>query len=643
MDAIFIKQNISKLDTKLQSTVDTFDRFTILSQLIGYQNFTNAKKVRIYLDEQKIIAEKIASVKYEVLYNVNVGFVENQHYNYFLSETHYAKAIANIDTIDDIDYKIDVFLDYSATCGNIAKYEEADLYIRKAGRLLEVYPNKLLEARLIVRQGFQFLQQSNFSKAIYLFLAAEDIFTQNEDALSFKDFYFLTLIYSGLGHVYSMTNDIERSIAAHAQAVNLCEITGIKTRIAFHYLNLGRVYMNYGDADNAENFFRKAIATPDDISQNARAGALANLGKCLFNKEEYDDARKLYKKARSLYHSMPDNDFNNFSIIESFLAELFLAMGKQGKAYKHLLEAYDYAKESQNLSQFAIVCKQISDFYAQKNNYKEAYKYQQLHNDIASSHAEELRSQKIFELQTQFEAEKKDQEAELLRLSATRLQHKALRAQMNPHFMFNVLNAIQKYINEANVKEANFYLTKFASLVRDSLNNSDEEIISLESELDFLENYLLLNQKMRFEGKMKYEINIDDEIEPDIFGVPSMIIQPFVENALEHGVRALKNGLVQIFFEMFDDNNMLCIIQDNGVGRERAAEIKKKTQEANVTSKHRSMGTLITNDRLAILHAYSDIQDFVKTIDLKDKNGVPKGTRVEIIIPILEVQRSLVV
>ena len=226
-------------------------------------------------------------------------------------------------------------------------------------------------------------------------------------------------------------------------------------------------------------------------------------------------------------------------------------------------------------------------------------------------------------------------------MTATQLQHKALRAQMNPHFMFNVLNAIQKFINEGSVLEANTYLTKFADLMRDSLNNSDAEVITLENEIEFLENYLNLNQKMRFNGKMKYEIIIDDEIEQDIFGVPSMIIQPYVENALEHGIKALKNGVVKIEFAMYDDNNLVCTIEDNGIGREKAAVIKEKLSKSNLKTKHRSMGTQITNERLKILHNRSEIIDFVQIIDLKDEySGAAKGTRVKVIIPISDVKRD---
>ena len=108
---------------------------------------------------------------------------------------------------------------------------------------------------------------------------------------------------------------------------------------------------------------------------------------------------------------------------------------------------------------------------------------------------------------------------------------------MNPHFMYNALNAIQNYITSNKLTDAAKYLAKFAKLMRQSLDYSDMEIISLEKEIEFLENYLLINQKLRFEDNIRYIIKVDDEIEEDIMGIPTMIIQPYIENAVWHGLR----------------------------------------------------------------------------------------------------------
>jgi two-component system, LytTR family, sensor kinase len=127
-------------------------------------------------------------------------------------------------------------------------------------------------------------------------------------------------------------------------------------------------------------------------------------------------------------------------------------------------------------------------------------------------------------------------------------------------------------------------------------------------------------------------------VETDFFRVPSMIVQPYVENAIEHGLKSIQNGVLTVKFNMYDDDNLLCIIEDNGIGRKKAGERKEASQNIK---KRQSMGTSITEDRLRYLHEsleQSDIE-FVKTIDLFDpETQAPSGTRVEIIIPIMEMK-----
>ena len=191
-------------------------------------------------------------------------------------------------------------------------------------------------------------------------------------------------------------------------------------------------------------------------------------------------------------------------------------------------------------------------------------------------HNEEVNERGVMEMQVKYETEKSEQEAEMLRLQATGLQLKALRAQMNPHFMYNALNSIQNFITSEQTESATKYLAKFAKLMRQSLEYSDLEMISLEKEIEFLEDYLQLNQKLRFENFLNYEINLSEDIEEDIMGVPTMIIQPYVENAIEHGLRTVESGTVKIHFSLADEDTILCIIEDNGIGREVAKERQRK-------------------------------------------------------------------
>ena len=304
-------------------------------------------------------------------------------------------------------------------------------------------------------------------------------------------------------------------------------------------------------------------------------------------------------------------------------------------AKEQFISALEIAKEINDYKLLSATCENIAQFHASRQEWDEAYQYQVLHSAYSDRYIKQLNENRQLELEVKYDAEKKRQEAELLRLQATKLQLKALRAQMNPHFLYNALNSIQNYITSNKWNDAAKSLAKFAKLMRQSLEYSDLEFISLEREIEFLGDYLYINEKLRFEDKLKYIIQVDEEIEEDILGVPTMIVHPYVENAIEHGLRTKKNGLIKLNFSLYDEHSILCVVEDNGIGRKKARE--NQMQDAQYQN-HKSKGTKITEDRLRILH-HSDSANnlFVKTIDLVGDTDEPTGTRVEIKIPIVDI------
>ena len=212
------------------------------------------------------------------------------------------------------------------------------------------------------------------------------------------------------------------------------------------------------------------------------------------------------------------------------------------------------------------------------------------------------------------------------RIAETKLE--ALRSQMNPHFIFNSLGAIQYYIqnNEKNI--AAKYLSKFAKLMRQFLEASKHERVSLHDEIETLSLYLEL-EKLRFEDKFVYEIEVDEDIDLYDFEIPSMLIQPFIENALLHGVNHLESrqGLIQMSIDKVE-GGILCVVNDNGVGRAKTEEIQRKS-----VKKHKSRATQIINERLAVLKKDEDLEIDIKYIDKIDDAGQAMGTMVKIFIP----------
>ena len=408
------------------------------------------------------------------------------------------------------------YIDYAGTCINLNQLEQAYAYLEKARKLLHIFPDERLTARIICREGYLNLHYSNYSNAIESFLEADKRIKVSDRPLEYMDYYFLTLIYSGLGKVFERNNEWEKSVKAYQRVVQMSEDLDMSTRLSWHYLNVGIGYMALNDDQAAEQYFLKAIETRNDNSPIARASAFANLGYIHFQRKQFSEALNFYDRAEQLYKENQADDFYNFSNIERWKAHLYLERGDHEEALQHFIQAFNYAKKSEDFKQISGVYKDIASFHAELKDYKSAYEYQLLYDRFAEKYAEEVNMQKVLELEVKYEAEQKKKEAELLRLQATKLQLKALRAQMNPHFMYNALNAIQHYITSNEIKNAAKYLAKFAKLMRQSLEYSELEIISLEKEIEFLDDYLMINEKLRFEDSLQYEIIVDDEIEEDI-------------------------------------------------------------------------------------------------------------------------------
>lgn len=210
-----------------------------------------------------------------------------------------------------------------------------------------------------------------------------------------------------------------------------------------------------------------------------------------------------------------------------------------------------------------------------------------------------------------------------LRTELLQLEGKALQSQMNPHFVFNALNSIQSFITTGDTLNSEIYLAKFSGLLRKTLNYSRHNTIELSKELESLHMYIEL-EKMRFGDKLSYQVIVDDTVETDLIKILPMLIQPFVENAIIHGISPKKgSGNISLSFSIKeqDDDNLYVVITDNGVGRK-----KKKN------SGHKSLGTNIVKKRLSIVS--SKIKERIIYTDLQNEEGQAIGTKVELIIPI---------
>ncbi len=205
----------------------------------------------------------------------------------------------------------------------------------------------------------------------------------------------------------------------------------------------------------------------------------------------------------------------------------------------------------------------------------------------------------------------------------TELEMQALKAQINPHFVFNCLNSIKGFIFDKDFKQADKYLDKFSDLMRSTIDNSDASIISLQNEINYLDNYLQL-EKLRFEEKFDYKIVVSTGVEKEKYFVPAMLLQPYVENAIRHGMRFLENKKGQININVFtQDNFLVCEIDDNGIGREKAAALKSKMH-----IEYQSKGMNISKRRAELYNIHQQVTD------KKDEHGNATGTTITVKIPL---------
>ncbi len=210
-------------------------------------------------------------------------------------------------------------------------------------------------------------------------------------------------------------------------------------------------------------------------------------------------------------------------------------------------------------------------------------------------------------------------------------KQRLLRSQMNPHFIFNSLTSVQNLILQKDEIKASVYLSRFSDLVRNILKNSQVELISLEEEISTVENYLEL-QKIRFPEKFDYDIKVDEKLESENINIPPMLVQPFIENAIEHAFKSLDTKGHIIVSILKKSDSFIMEIKDNGIGRQKAQVLRNHLEKDR-----KPMATLITKERIKTINKKLKKEIYFDIIDLKDNFGKAAGTKVVFEIPPLSI------
>jgi len=478
--------------------------------------------------------------------------------------------------------------------------------------------------------------------------------------------------YSGLANVYNAIGDKEKEVEYLFLYLENAEGEDQKRNISWIEFRLADNLRENYQFEIALNHYIKALDFAIELIDTSWMVSIINrIAWNYYVMGELDSSYTYYKKSLEL--SIPINKITNTTNSYGNIANIFRDKGEYQESQKYYQKSIDLSIKAGDIYNLQWVYEDMSKMYAKMNEHQKAYEAYQMHSLYEDSLQQQNYEASMLEIRTRYEAEKTQKELELVSMKLknnryyvygmagvliliifigilllrqnkmktkeriSEMNHKIseitqqnLRQQMNPHFIFNTLNSIQYYVFQNDKIASNNYMTKFAALMRKTLDNSQYTSIPIKEEIDALNLYLEL-ESLRFKGKFDWDIKVDDEIDTLLYKIPTMLIQPYVENSIGHGLMHKENGKGEIHIDLkLEEDSIKCTIEDNGIGREKAIKIKK-----NKNRNHNSLGTSITESRLKLVNAIYGRKMRIQYTDLKDYNGEPVGTRVVINIPII--------
>lgn len=463
--------------------------------------------------------------------------------------------------------------------------------------------------------------------------------------------------------VYRVLGELDKMFATCETILTLADSMNDTRMKALVYDAMGVATFNQSKIDSALVYYQKAIVEFEILNdQEYLALTYSHIGHIYALQEKYSLALKASEQARALEAYI----YNPIKKIEFQLniGHIYYKTGDYDQSIRLSQESLDSACSIQDLYLQEQCLNRLLKNMVKLGNFELAYNYHVQYKEIIDSARFLQKQDELLELETKYQTERIQQENKLLakekdleKLRANRnqqlfyasifalvliliisflltrqyktnaalltnkLKHRLLRNQMSPHFIFNSLVAIQNFVYKKAPIQAGEYLASFAQLIRAILENSTEEYISLEKEVQWLDNYLKL-QLLRFDNSFDYSIDIDENIDIDNTLIPPMLTQPFIENALEHGLSQLDyRGNVAVKINLSDD--ILHInVRDNGIGLEAS-------NRAKTDKKHTSLALKITKERLHFLNKKRG-----KNIFFNIKSLESKGTLVSFSLPL---------
>lgn len=553
-------------------------------------------------------------------------------------------------------------------------YNEPGISVRLSSEALEIALNSSDSAKMIEAlsvKGNAYYVSGKFESATLDFM---ETIRLNESLNSIRG---MAYSMNNLGAVYNAMGEWSKSIETLQEALRYASDSLPPNLISDIHFNLGAALTETGDTSGAISHYRQSRNQAEQSGDPSRlASVLVNLAVMLRETGELASAKTSLYRAAALADSIEDKNLDMYVMVE--MGELYLDKGIADSALIFFGEGKDLAEELGSFLMGADGWGGMARSWSELGEWEKAAEARLMESTLKDSLYNEEKEMITRDLLTKYETERKEKENDLLKKKnsiqklmifsiaaslvlllglggfylyrqrskrrlelleearrAAELQQEiteaelsALRAQINPHFIFNCLNSIQNCLDAGDLDAADTYLAKFSKLLRMMLEFSGRSHISLSDEIRYLSHYIDL-ERLRFSKSFDYEIEWEGDENPDNIEIPTLIVQPYVENAIKHGLTPLKEGgHLKVRFVLGEDDNMRILVEDNGIGRDRSRE-----QQESSGPRHRSMGMEITRSRIEKLNEGFNEKDLLKITDLYDAQGAPAGTRIEILIP----------
>ena len=524
--------------------------------------------------------------------------------------------------------------------------------------------------------GYDYNTFGNFEKSLEYNLKSLDIKNRMFGDGILKNEKSLSNSYNNIGSTYSLLRQYNKALEHHQKALEIRKRLSDSTGIARSLHNIGVVYEKQNMFDESLKYYQEALAIRKRLrSKREIAETLNNIGIVHKATGNLEKALTYFNEALQIFNTI--NNKGGAAPTINNIAGIYLAQKTPNKAYPHLLKGIELANETGQKKILSEIYANLIEYYTLKGDFKNAFEIQEKFLILKDTLYSNDLVERVSEMQVKYETEKKEKEIEILArdkeiqnlkikkqsvqlyfliafiilvviisilvFSKVKLKQKQVRAelekknletekrllrsQMNPHFIFNSMNSIQSFISGNDSLTAMTYLSKFAQLMRNILDNSRKSLIALSDEINTLELYVEL-ERIRFNKKFDYKFEVDPELPVEAIFIPPMLIQPFVENSIKHGFTGIKDGgLLKITFNL-NKQLITCIVQDNGIGRDKAMAIVRENKKG-----HRSLGMQLTQERLDSLSKLTNQEVKYNIIDLVNDTGESKGTEVRISLP----------